>query len=351
MRRIIIIGGVIFGLVVFTLGFIYLGDRYFPVKQVPTKEQASIIAESWIRNFSSYPVYGKKLELKSSEETSEGFYEFVFDFEIDNPEYGIHEREMEVHVDQTEVLFAVTDGIFDEKKETYLTKEEEVDVYFITEENNKKKLVAVKRSFSLPVEDSLKEKDVVLTLLEGPNLEEKMKGYITFLDDDAELVSFDVRDKVAHVEIFSPSQENLEIAKEQVTRTVVQLDKVNSAMVDIYSEEKEDPEEPENPKESEVEGVPEEFVFSRHMALGSFGEDVRYLQIVLNSDPDTVLREEGVGSPGSESEYYGYLTAEAVKKFQEKYEDEVLKPGGFWKGTGHVGDRTIEKLNKIIKVD
>jgi hypothetical protein len=215
------------------------------------------------------------------------------------------------------------------------------------EEENRKKLIAVERIFSLPVQEEFNRKEVLLTLLEGPTPIEEAKGYVTFLDAETEITSFIVKDGVAYVDLFSPVNDNLEIGREQISRTVTQFQDVYSAVVDISSVKIE-----EKPKEelSSIEGVPNDFVFTRHLALGSRGEDVKYLQIVLNSDSETFLREdEGIGYLGSESEYYGYLTVEAVRKFQEKYSEEVLQSGGFLRGTGYVGDNTIEKLNELLQ--
>jgi hypothetical protein len=347
MRNRLIILFVFLGLVLFTGLFIYFGDKYFPVKTHPTKEDSVIIAENWIRNFSSYPVYGKNLELKDSVRIEEGEYQFVFNFQVDNPDYGVYEREIAIHTQGTEILYAVTDGIFNEKEKKYLTKEEEVDIYFVVEEDNRKKLIAVKRNFSLPVQEEFNREEVLLTLLEGPTTLEEAKGYVTFLDSETEITSFTIKDEVAYVDLFSPVSDNLEIGREQISRTVTQFQDVRSAVIDISSVKMED--EPTEELFS-IEGVPNDFTFNRHLALGSRGEDVKYLQIVLNSDPETLLREdEGVGYIGSESEYYGYLTVEAVRKFQEKYAEEVLEPGGFWRGTGYVGDNTIKKLNQLLE--
>ncbi len=347
MRNKLIILFVVLGVVFFTGLFIYIGDKHFPVKQHPTEEDSVIIAENWIRNFSSYPIYGKNLELKNSTKIEEGEYQLVFNFQIDNPNYGVYEREIEIHTQGTEILYAVTDGIFDEKQKKYLTKQEKIDIYFVVEEENRKKLIAVKRDFSLPVQEEFKKEEALFSLLEGPTALEKAKGYVTFLDSSVEVTSFVIKDGVVYVDLFSQESENLEVAREQVSRTLNQFQDIQSTIVDISFVKQE-----EESKEAvySVKGVPSDFIFTRHLALGSRGEDVRYLQIILNADQETALREdEGVGYIGSESDYYGYLTAEAVKKFQEKYSEEVLEPSGFWRGTGYVGDNTIKKLNEVLK--
>lgn len=87
-------------------------------------------------------------------------------------------------------------------------------------------------------------------------------------------------------------------------------------------------------------------VFPKDLRQGDRGEDVRNLQKVLNSLPETTLAESGPGAPGEETDYFGPRTFTAVIKFQEKHADEILFPIQLSKGTGFVGPMTRKKLNQ-----
>lgn len=88
-------------------------------------------------------------------------------------------------------------------------------------------------------------------------------------------------------------------------------------------------------------------LFDRPLTIGSQGKDVYALQKILNGDPETRIQGTGPGSPGKETSYFGYLTQNAVVRFQEKYANEILEPAGLTQGSGYVGYYTIDKLNAL----
>lgn len=87
--------------------------------------------------------------------------------------------------------------------------------------------------------------------------------------------------------------------------------------------------------------------FPRNLQLGSFGPDVAALQRVLNQDPTTAVAVTGPGSSGNETDYFGPATKQAVIRFQEKYEAQVLVPNGIRSGNGFVGASTRAVLEAM----
>ena len=88
------------------------------------------------------------------------------------------------------------------------------------------------------------------------------------------------------------------------------------------------------------------YTFMRSLTFGMKGNDVMQLQIVLNRDPDTNVALSGPGSAGYETEYFGNLTENAVKNFQEKY--GIVSSGTpTTTGYGRFGPKTRAKLNAL----
>jgi peptidoglycan hydrolase-like protein with peptidoglycan-binding domain len=83
--------------------------------------------------------------------------------------------------------------------------------------------------------------------------------------------------------------------------------------------------------------------FSAGFGKGDKGDNVKQLQQILNSDPDTRIAESGIGSPGSETTLFGALTEKAIQRFQVKY--GIAGPGDA--GYGYVGLKTRTKLNEL----
>ena len=88
-------------------------------------------------------------------------------------------------------------------------------------------------------------------------------------------------------------------------------------------------------------------IFSQDLYKGLKHDDVKRLQQLLNSDPDTQLAAGGDGSPGNETDYYGPITEKAVQKFQKKY--NIVAPGTpKTTGYGRVGAKTRTKLAEVF---
>ena len=85
-----------------------------------------------------------------------------------------------------------------------------------------------------------------------------------------------------------------------------------------------------------------QYEFTRNLKMGDRGEDVKMLQ--------TILQEMGFFPINiSPTEYFGGITRQAVKDFQEKYRSWILAPLGLDKPTGIFGKSTRKKLNELIK--
>ena len=97
-----------------------------------------------------------------------------------------------------------------------------------------------------------------------------------------------------------------------------------------------------------IAGIPAGFTFTSNLSQGSSGVDVTHLQHLLNSNPATRVAASGAGSPGSETQFFGPLTAAAVSAFQNLYASAILTPLGLTSGTGFFGAGSRAKANMLI---
>jgi len=90
------------------------------------------------------------------------------------------------------------------------------------------------------------------------------------------------------------------------------------------------------------------YQFNKDLYLGMNNSDVAMLQVCLATiqDSDGFLFPLWQGQ--SPTGYFGGLTLKAVKRFQEKYKDEILTPLGLTSATGYVRSFTRKKLNELF---
>jgi len=134
----------------------------------------------------------------------------------------------------------------------------------------------------------------------------------------------------------------------EIQKTIETLKKLLSQQKELSTTEKKQQIIQEETTPS-ISRIPVNFSFQKTLRYGDYSIQVKYLQIFLNSFPDTQLAQSGAGSPGKETMYFGVRTKRAVIKFQEKYRGEVLSPWGLTKGTGIVGPTTRAKINELLK--
>ncbi len=336
-KKIIIISFVIISLVVFTFIFIALGNKFLPRKDVATIGEASIIAENWIRNFSSFYKNGEDLQLITKREMAKGEYEFLFSFVTDDEHYGIHNNEMKVTTLNTEIIKAITNNIFDEISSNYIEEDSTIKLYFVALREGSTTVVPIERAIHFSTIENIK-KVTLEKLLEGPILEESEKGYYSAINPETNILSFDIINNILYIEL-NFDFESSDIAKEQIKMTMTQFNEID----DVKESER------KIVVSLDIDGIPDDFVFETDLNKGMEDISVKHLQIILNADPETKVADAGPGSPGEESNNYDNATEQAVKSFQRKYAEETLYPAGLILSTGVVDEYTRDKLNSILE--
>lgn len=88
-------------------------------------------------------------------------------------------------------------------------------------------------------------------------------------------------------------------------------------------------------------------MFSKDLSVGQTDSQIKLLQRVLNNN-GIIVSESGAGSPGSETDYFGPRTKDAVVRFQQKYAVDILAPQGLVTATGMVDLHTRKVLNRLL---
>jgi hypothetical protein len=83
------------------------------------------------------------------------------------------------------------------------------------------------------------------------------------------------------------------------------------------------------------------YKFQNDLSIGTKSEEVRLLQILLNSDSRTMVATSGPESPHNETTVYDDKTADAVKRFQEVFKEYIGAVNG------NFGPRTRTVMNSI----
>jgi hypothetical protein len=93
--------------------------------------------------------------------------------------------------------------------------------------------------------------------------------------------------------------------------------------------------------------LPYQFTFTQILKLGSIGDEVKQLQIFLNTH-GFPLSQIGNGSLGHETNYFGQKTKDALIKFQEANLKDILTPQNITKGTGIFWIYSKKFANQIL---
>lgn len=90
------------------------------------------------------------------------------------------------------------------------------------------------------------------------------------------------------------------------------------------------------------------FRFTQPFKKGDRSDEVRRLQQFLNTHGFTLANGTELGAPGYETDLFGLLTFDAVKRFQAAYTAEILTPVGLTAPSGYWGPSSIRQANVLL---
>ncbi len=145
----------------------------------------------------------------------------------------------------------------------------------------------------------------------------------------------DIKEEKEGIKI-SPELEKL---KKSLLGDVSRTDKeVVVVLQEIITKLTKQVQELKNKNNSFAQNISKKCFVNKHR-WGSRGEEVVRIQ--------EFLRQQGLFAFPRNTGFYGRITFEAVKKFQQKYEDVILKPLGLKYPTGNWYSLTIKKANQL----
>lgn len=90
------------------------------------------------------------------------------------------------------------------------------------------------------------------------------------------------------------------------------------------------------------------FRFTVPLRKGERSPEVRRLQQFLNTHGFAVASGNELGAAGHETDLFGLLTEDAVKRFQAAYAAEILAPVGLTTSSGFFGPSSMKKANALL---
>lgn len=89
-------------------------------------------------------------------------------------------------------------------------------------------------------------------------------------------------------------------------------------------------------------------MFVRNLRIGSSGDDVKQLQVFLNTN-GFPISESGPGSINQETKMFGLKTWLAVQRYQLAHSVDILVPLNLTTPTGFFGLKTRTSVNNMLK--
>ena len=251
-------------IIVISLAVIIIAGIFFMIKEkdvteendveidIFDSEKAKEITEQWIKSEASTYVFdGYDLQLLQVEEIKEGgLYELTFSFTSRAAGYGDRTDEMaaqvitphviEVVVEKGKIVSAVTDGVYDEIKNTLVEPETKtILVYFMEVVEGKEQVTEAVREipFTLAVGRAAIEE-----LLKGPSVEEKALGLSTAIPEKAKLLDIDIQEGIARADFSKELQEGVAgsarvtAIRDQIEKTLLQFESVSKVIIMVEGE-------------------------------------------------------------------------------------------------------------------